>query len=343
VPIGSYTVTEGALSAGFKLESLTCTATGSGSGSQDGSKPLQADITIAAGGDSVTCTYVNAAFGEVKIIKHTDPRGLDQSFSYTANLSGTCTQSTATAFTLNDTGNTTSDSAANTQDCTNVPVGNYTVTEGAEPANFSFEGLTCSATGTGSSGAQNGTVAQQADITLAPGGVVTCTYTNQGLGAIEITKASSKAAATPLAGAKFTVKDPGGNALTGSPFTTNSSGQVCVDHLPFGAYSVQETTAPAGYAIDDGAAHSVSVSALSSCGDGHEATFSATDTPLTDLLVKATSEAQGGTQSTITCVNSSNANIGNSPQGPSPSPEVDANGATALKPGTYTCTVVVDP
>jgi hypothetical protein len=49
--------------------------------------------------------------------------------------------------------------------------------------------------------------------------------------------------------------------------------------------------------------------------DGNEATFSATDTPLTDALVNATSQASGGTQSKITCVNANNADIGNSPQG----------------------------
>src|SRR6266700_1653452 len=53
--------------------------------------------------------------GAVKIIKHTDPRGLNQNFSYTSNLptSAICA-STAnpTSFTLNDNGNTTGDNAA---------------------------------------------------------------------------------------------------------------------------------------------------------------------------------------------------------------------------------------
>jgi len=78
------------------------------------------------------------------------------------------------------------------------------------------------------------------------------------------------------------------------------------------------------------------------CGDGNEATFKATDTPLTDITATATSEAPGGTQSTITCVGPSPAttNVGNPPQGPAGSPAVSAKG---LKPGTYTCTIVVDP
>jgi hypothetical protein len=126
--------------------------------------------------------------GEIEIIKHTDPRGVNQSFSYTSTIpnppTGSTTPScttdtTPSAFTLNDSGNVTTDNAANTEDCVNVPAGSYTVTEGAEPAaNWSLDSLTCTAT-TGSSGAQDATVKEQANITVAPGGVVTCTYVNR--------------------------------------------------------------------------------------------------------------------------------------------------------------------
>jgi hypothetical protein len=98
--------------------------------------------------------------------------------------------------------------------------------------------------------------------------------------------------------------------------------------------------APPGYDIDDPTAHTVNVSKNSTCGDGNEATFSATDTPLTDVLVKATSQASGGTQSKITCVNANNADIGNSPQGFADPVQATTNG---LKPGTYTCTIEIDP
>jgi hypothetical protein len=177
-------------------------------------------------------------------------------------------------------------------------------------------------------------------ISVAPSEVVTCTFFDKlQLGAIKITKKSSKPAGTPLAGGVFSISS-GGTPIAGSPFTTGSDGTVCVDHLPFGTYSVKEITAPAGYAIDDTTAHDVTVNASSTCGDGNEATFSATDTPLTDITATATSEAPGGTQSTITCTDSSSANVGNSPQGPAGSVNVSANG---LKPGTYTCTIVIDP
>src|SRR6266536_445150 len=77
--------------------------------------------------------------GAIKIIKHTDPRGIDQVFNYTSTIpnppAGSTTPScttdtTPSAFSLNDSGNTTSDNAANTESCVNVPAGSYTVTEG---------------------------------------------------------------------------------------------------------------------------------------------------------------------------------------------------------------------
>ena len=125
-----------------------------------------------------------------------------------------------------------------------MPLGSYTVTEGAEPTGFVLESLACAATGT-SSGSQDGTNPLQANITLASGNdTVTCTYTNQQqLGAIKITKTSSKAAATPIAGATCSITS-GGTPISGSPFTTGNNGTICVDGLTFGRYVVTETAAP---------------------------------------------------------------------------------------------------
>ena len=138
--------------------------------------------------------------GEVVIIKHTEPRGANQDFSYTSDLSGsqlTCTQSTPTSFTLNDNGNTTANSPANTQDCTLVPTGTYHVTEGADPSGFTFDTLSCTATGS-SSGAQDAVNARVADINLVNGGdVVTCTYFNQQNTATMTTQVSTTSAVFP--------------------------------------------------------------------------------------------------------------------------------------------------
>jgi uncharacterized surface anchored protein len=217
-----------------------------------------------------------------------------------------------------------------------VFAGQYTVTEDADPTGFVFESLNC----TNSTGNSTTTSGKTATINVVGDGSTTCTYVNQQqLGAIKITKTSSKTAATPLSGAKFAVSS-GGNPISGSPFTTGATGTVCVDHLPFGTYSVQETQAPSGYQIDDNTAHDVTVNRNSTCGDGNEATFSATDTPLTDVKVHANSEAAGGTQSRITCTNAGGTVTWDS--GASNTDPADAN-KTGLVPGDYTCTIHIDP
>jgi len=304
--------------------------------------------------------------GTITIIKHTlngagTRSGINQQFSY--STTGGLTPS---SFALNDAGgatgdvtctaNSTTTSPCNTQVFSNVPGGSYTVTEGAEPATFApgTTPLSCTAAGNGTSATPSG---ETASITLGISGNVVCTYVNQQqLGAIRINKTSSKAAATPLSGAQFyvctnssptsancTAPTPVGSttALT-EPQTTDANGTVCVANLPLGNYYVFEGTAPSGYAIDDSTVHTANVNANGDCSSSTSAsvTLPFTDTPLTDITATATSEATGGTKSTVTCVDGSNANVGNSPQGPLAAPSVSAKG---LKPGTYTCTIVVDP
>ena len=328
------------LTAAGVFPANTCTAFGSTFLKSRSSSSFTAEIK-----DFIAPVPVNISnCGEVVIIKHTDPRGINQSFSYTstipnpvgASTSPTCTSdATPSAFTLNDSGNTTADNAANTEDCINVTAGSYTVTEGAEPANFTLESLSCTATG-GGSGSQDATNLFQANITVVPNGVVTCTYTNKGSGAILVTKTAKNhnlgTGQHPLAGATFKVN--------GVSKTTDANGHACCDGLTIGtAYTVTETSAPSGYAIDT-TSKSVTPSGAASCTSGTPDGVSFTDSPLTDIAVSATSEVPGVTNSTIKCVDSSNADVGNSPQGPADPVSVTANG---LKPGTYTCTVVVDP
>src|SRR6266487_2156430 len=282
--------------------------------------------------------------GTVNIIKRTDPRGINQDFSFTSTIPNPSAGSTPptpdcsadttpSSFTLNDNGNTSSDSTANTEHCANVPAGSYTVTEGSLPANFVLESLTCT-TENGGSGSQDATNPAQANITVVPNSTVTCVYVDkQQLGAIKISKTSTKGNA-PLAGAVFSVTS-GGTPIPGSPFTTDSDGTVCVDHLAFGTYSVQETAAPTGYAINDTTAHDVSVSANSTCGDGNEATFAASDTPLSKITVSFQSLAGPGvTTATVQCTGD---------PAVEPLPEGTPKVLNNLAPGTYSCEVVVDP
>ncbi len=333
VPVGSYSVTEGAEPAGFALESVSCTT----GGSQDDTTPAKANIVLTAGA-TVACTYTNEKLATITIIKHTNPRGIDHAFSFTdGGLS-------PSSFSLNDAGNTTADSSGNTRTFSDVMPGSYTVTEGAEPSGFGLGSVSCSASGTGSSGARDGSTPAKANITVGAGGSVTCTYTNNQLyGAILVKKVSTKSATQLLDGASFSITGP--NSYSSGTLTTadnaTGDGTVCVDGLVFGSYTVTETAAPTGYAIDT-ESKSVTVNAAASCADlvyvGASIIF--TDTPLTDITVGAQSQVTDGTKSQITCTDGDGVTIATS--GASFSDPADAS-ATGLKPGTYTCTIVVDP
>jgi hypothetical protein len=70
----------------------------------------------------------------------------------------------------------------------------------------------------------------------------------------------------------------------------------------------------------------------STCGDGNEATVSFSNTPLTNISVIVDSQVPGGTSSTIDCVLNT----------AGPGDDISLS-MTDLLPGTYTCTIVVDP
>jgi hypothetical protein len=131
--------------------------------------------------------------GSIKIIKHTDPRGVNQVFGYTSNLpaepagtvggvpqggvacpgnNGAGVQADG-SFCLNDAGNSAGgDSAGNTVYNNALQAGTYHVTEGADPSGFTFENLSCT-------GGTTSRIGKTATITLAPGDTVVCTYVNQ--------------------------------------------------------------------------------------------------------------------------------------------------------------------
>src|SRR6266536_1807539 len=275
--------------------------------------------------------------GFINIIKHTDPRGINQDFGYTSTIpaSATCSQDlTPDSFTLNDSAGVDptppiTAGTANTEHCSSVPAGTYTVTEGADPANFAFESLVCTA----ENGGSFTTSGKTATITVAPDSTVTCIYTNKTqLGAIQVTKTYKHAASGPgdhpQAGVTFTVN--------GVSKVTDANGVACFDGLTFGTYTVHETV-PAGYNVDANDKQ-VTVDNATTCSANPYVgeTVSFHNTPLTDLSVTINSQVDGGTASTVTCT----------PDGPSGSTGANGDGTfsdTNLTPGTYTCTIVIDP
>jgi hypothetical protein len=283
--------------------------------------------------------------GEIKIVKKTNPRGVNKDFKFTSTIpsGASCTETEdPSSFTLNDNGNSTSNSAQNTETCTNVPTGTYTVTEGEDPASFTFDNYKCEAEGSGTSFTE-GKTAKQVSITVAPSGVVTCVYTNdQNLGAIKITKTRKFAAEGsglhPFGGVEFTVN--------GETKSTNSKGTVCFDGLPWSGtgteYAVKETV-PSGYVVDGGNNKVVTVNNNASCSAAtyEGETLSVNNTPKTDITVSVNSQVEGGTSSTITCEDE-NGNMIAGPKTTGESGDGSVN-PTDLLPGEYTCTVVVDP
>jgi uncharacterized surface anchored protein len=153
-------------------------------------------------------------------------------------------------------------------------------------------------------------------------------------GAIKVTKLRKHAADGsgdhPHAGVDFTV-----NGVTK---TTDANGQACFDNLLQGDYTVHETV-PTGYKGE--ADKTVTVDNKASCADatygGEEVTFH--NTPLSNITVSFESQVTGGTASKISCTGLTADPADSTPNDFNDTSETFKN----LEPGTYNCTVVVDP
>jgi hypothetical protein len=232
---------------------------------------------------------------------------------------------TNTAFAFSESGPggfTDSFSLHNGESDTNngLQAGTYSASE-TVPANWSLTSAVC----------DNGN--DPSAISITPDVTVTCTFTNTlQQGAITVTKMAKHAASGPgdhpLAGVSFTVE--------GVTKQTDANGQACFDGLNIGSHDVTETQ-PAGYASDDASlTKSVNVDNAATCAGGGGESVSFHDTPLTNLSISVDSQVDGGTASTITCDNG----------GPNGSTSANGDGsasASDLRPGTYNCTIVVDP
>jgi hypothetical protein len=302
----------------------------------------------------------------ITIIKHTlnaagSRAGDSKVFNYTATGTG------LSAFALADaTGSDVTCTGSNTCNkkvFTGLGPGSYSVSETLPVAGYALTDLTCSKSGTGTSVTPDGSSssASSASITLGFGGSVTCTFTNQQqTGAIRVRKVSAKSDANgpiPLNGASFTyalVTNGQAGTATAFPNPSGNDGYTCVAGLAFGTYRIAESAPPSGF-NQDSSTQDVTVSSSGTCTSGYtSAANNFVDTPLTDLHVHVQSEAStGGTQSNVTCtktVNNVTTNIGNSPQptsGNADPVDLYADGAAghggALTPGTYNCTIVIDP
>jgi hypothetical protein len=210
---------------------------------------------------------------------------------------------------------TTGESVSGECTIVNVLQGEYWVVETVTPAGYD-------------------TAADQ-HASVTPDATVTLTFVDpRQRGAILVTKVRKHAAlgtgGHPHEGVDFTV-----NGVTR---TTDANGQACFDNLLFGDYAVHETT-PAGYAGE--ADKTVTVDTKASCTDnpyvGETVTF--TNTPLSNITVSFASQVPGGTAATISCTG-----LTATPPDSTPNDFDDTSETFEdLVPGTYTCTVVIDP
>lgn len=151
-------------------------------------------------------------------------------------------------------------------------------------------------------------------------------------GAIMVHKSAKHAAAAggeiDQAGVTFTI--------AGQTAVTDANGNACVDNLLFDTYDVTETV-PSGYHAAGTTTKEVTVDNKASCaGDPYNGeTVEFVNVPLTNITMSVDSQIDGGTASTIDCGGSATGSTGNNGDG-----SVSRNN---LEPGTYTCTVVIDP
>jgi hypothetical protein len=163
--------------------------------------------------------------------------------------------------------------------------------------------------------------------------------------------ATFKISPDPLDGVgDLTVTDDGtGDALNTSP------GVICIDQVIPGTYSVEETAAPTGYnkaspATQTGITTSPTLCAARTSTGTPDVTF--VNTPLSEIQVKFKSLADGNTAGTgvtrasIVCAQGTTTLTPKTPgENGSADPAFDDSDETFtdLAPGTYTCTVVIDP
>ena len=157
-------------------------------------------------------------------------------------------------------------------------------------------------------------------------------------GALKIVKTKKHAADGPgdhpHAGVVFSVT--GGELPAGTTATTDALGVACIAGIASGSYTVTETV-PTGYAVTSANPQTGTVVEDTTCATATPVTF--TNVPLTDITVSVNSQIDGGTFSSVDCEPTAT-----DPDLPLTSGTGDGTVTVSdLQPGTYVCTVVIDP
>jgi hypothetical protein len=321
--------------------------------------------------DFVTPLNISVAnCGEVVIRKETLPLDdPDTSFSYTTLLDRASTDNPS--FNLKDGQN---------QSYTDVIAGdNYTVTETNPALPYVFKDLNCTGTGVPANDPEGFEISgRTVTFDIDPGDKLDCTYRNEKPeGALKIVKNSTKLdgqGQTQLvsqAGTVFSYDNTPGappaavnvtdDNTAAAPDEDATVGEVCVDGLAPGEYTITEVTPPPGYAAGPTPADvTATVVAGTDCDESAgnnnpaaAATVTFTDPPLADIQVNFRDGGSGetflttdGTDPGITCKSPAATTL-------TPTSTTAPTGWTSSKtyediaispsPRTITCTIVIDP
>ena len=223
VPVGTYVVTENALSASWEFVSVVCT--GNGAGGTTSSTSSQAATIVVGLGANVTCTFTNRKKGTITIVKNTV--GGDSTFAFTHDISGA---TPASPFGIATSAGTAS------QAFTNLSAGTYHVTESGPAGSWEFVSASCTAGGSISG--------QQATIVLPAGGDITCTFNNRKKARLIIEKKVTTGSSTS---ALFDF-DPTSNWNGDANFQLAHNGTKASALLTPGTYGAAEIV-PAGWSL----------------------------------------------------------------------------------------------
>jgi hypothetical protein len=262
----------------------------------------------------------------VKKVTDPSPDPTNTSFSFTKNGSNNATTLPATFGLHNGESDSETVFAAN----------DFSVAESV-PANWTLTSASCD----NNSGTLSGSTLSS--ITVAPDETVTCTFNDHlKRGALQILKNSTKGGPVHNAGAVFSYD---GHSVTdnGSGDEDPAIGSVCVSGLVPGNYTVNETSAPAGYG------HAVESNLTATVVDGTNcstnppsgtAVVTFTDPPLSDIQVNFRDNGSGETHATsITCDNTT----GTSSNTPATGWDASNTVTGVNAPTTVHCTIQIDP
>ena len=234
---GSYTVVEDG-ETGWSLTGLTCQTTvpnGDTTLTTLGTGTAVIDVDF---GEIITCTYTNTQqTGSITIVKDAVPNG-STNFTFTDTIPG------CTVGPLDDD----SDPALlNQVTCTDVPAGQYTVTEGDPAPAFDLTDLDCDDANSTQTGDATALAARQATIDLEAGESVTCTYTNTKRGTITIVKNTVGGNDTFDYDSDPELPSPADADGEFSILTVGGTGQAVFNNVAPGDYDVDELTLPTGW------------------------------------------------------------------------------------------------